>query len=161
MQFWYWTTFLISGQIERFKVWQSFGHRKFRIEWRIHFGFSNWPRGKIGRNHPRSHQFAQNLQRNSHFWSGIFQVHSVWKSPKNVAFEFSIFFGIFQSTFVHSVNVARFARNIECDFFGRFSNTVHTSIYYLMIYFCASVKNNRSNLMPSVKKIPSDCGQLL
>ena len=34
-------------------------------------------------------------------------------------------FGIFnQLLSTQNVNVARFARNVECDFFGRFSNTV-------------------------------------
>ena len=49
------------------------------------------------------------------------------KITQNVAFEF-LNFGIFHHFFVllevKNVNVARFARNVECDFFGRFSNTV-------------------------------------
>ena len=41
------------------------------------------------------------------------------KSPKLTIF------GIFNELLsTQNVNVARFARNIKCDFFGRFSNTV-------------------------------------
>ena len=47
--------------------------------------------------------------------------HSVWKSPKMSHLNFFFFFGIFNEFLSpRNVNVARFARNVECDFLGDF-----------------------------------------
>ena len=46
--------------------------------------------------------------------------HNVWKLLKNVAFEFFLLWNLHQLLSTQNVNIARFARNVECDFFYDF-----------------------------------------
>ena len=88
-------------------------------------------------------------------------LHSVWKSPKMSHLRFSIFvllkltylvtlfdrklqvfknspkltiFGIFNELLsTQNVNVARFARNVECDFFGDFQTLCQCGNRFMMV----------------------------
>ena len=62
-----------------------------------------------------------------------------------------IIFGIFNELLsTQNVNVARFARNVECDFFGRFANTVawnSSQLYCRDNFFLLSVDFEGGTLM--------------
>ena len=65
-------------------------------------------------------------------------------------------FGIFnQLLSTQNVNVARFARNVECDFFGRFSNTVawNSSQLYCRDNFFFAFSGFRGGNLDGIKTV--------
>ena len=88
------------------------------------------------------HEFSQRIKQSSSkvLLQYLHNNHSVWKSPKMSHLNFWRFPTIFVLLSTQVVNVARFARNVECDFFCDFQTLWATPTTLNNLRWCSTIE---------------------